>query len=316
MDFPTRNMYRSAVEDLAMGSNLSELEVARRAVQAGVEAAYKAPESDGRRADPGFHLCAGGRVEFETAIGFRAKPHVMLGRFYRALGIGGYVGAGVIVAALLLALPFIAHADANVDWIWLGILGTLGAVPALDAAVALVNQGFTYRFGATQLPGMELKDGVPKSLRTLVVVPVLLTTREALGELIERLEIHYLASQVGDLQFALLSDWTDASSETIKGDEELRGAAEKGIARLNHRHGPAPGATVSCYYTADACGMKVNADGSDGNANVASCTSSIGCYAALPTRLFYQPTATRRAFRRTSAMSSRSTQTLCFRATP
>lgn len=164
-----------------------------------------------------------------------------MGLFYRALGIGGYVGAGAVVAALLLALPIIAHAEANADWILLGLLGTLGAVPALDAAVALVNQGVTPRFGASQLPGMELRDGVPKSLRTLVVVPALLTTRETLDQLTGRLEIHYLASQVGDLQFALLSDWTDAPSETAEGDEELRLAAVDGIARLNRRHGPAPG---------------------------------------------------------------------------
>ena len=70
---------------------------------------------------------------------------------------------------------------------------------------------------------------------------MLLTTREALDQLIGRLEIHYLASQAGDLQFALLSDWTDAPSETAEGDEELLQAAVEGIARLNHRHGPAPG---------------------------------------------------------------------------
>ena len=151
MDFPTRNMYRTAIEELARGSNLSELEVARRAVQIGVQAPSDAAENDGRRADPGYHLCGGGRVEFEAAIGFRARPQLILGRFYRALGIGGYVGAGAAVAALLLALPIIAHAEANADWIWLGLLGTLGAVPALDAAVALVNQGVTHRFGATQL---------------------------------------------------------------------------------------------------------------------------------------------------------------------
>ena len=47
----------------------------------------------------------------------------------------------------------------------------------------------------------------------MVVVPALLTTRAALEEQIERLEIHYLASPDGDLYFALLSDWTDASTE-------------------------------------------------------------------------------------------------------
>ena len=102
-------------------------------------------------------------------------------------------------------------------------------------------------------------------------MPVLLTTREALDQLIGRLEIHYLASQVGDLQFALLSDWTDAPSETsrrrrgIHAGRALRDSfAGTGLRRE---------ATVSCCCTADAYGMRANADGSDGNASAVSCAS-------------------------------------------
>ncbi len=87
---------------------------------------------------------------------------------------------------------------------------------------------------------MELRDGVPASLRTIVVVPTLLTTRAELEEQIERLEVHYLASQDGDLRFALLSDWTDCATQNAPDDDELLGAAAEGIARLNRRHGPAP----------------------------------------------------------------------------
>ncbi|GAB7545838.1 hypothetical protein CS8_055210 [Cupriavidus sp. 8B] len=42
-------------------------------------------------------------------------------------------------------------------------------------ATALVNRAVTWRFGAKTLPGLELKSGVPHSLRTLVAVPTLLT---------------------------------------------------------------------------------------------------------------------------------------------
>ncbi len=242
MDFPTRNLYRTAVEELARGSGLSELEVARRAVLAGAQAASETFERDGRQADPGYYLCAGGRAEFEAAIGFRPRPLVVFGRFYRTLGIGGYIGAGVIVAALLLALPILFHVQTAPGWrIWLGVLGTLGAIPALDAAVALVNQGVTHRFGASLLPALELRAGVPKHLRTLVVVPTLLTTHEAVNAQIALLEIHHLASRAGDVQFALLSDWTDAASEEAEGDQALLRTAIDGVARLNQRHEPAPG---------------------------------------------------------------------------
>nr|WIE91350.1 glucoamylase family protein [Mesorhizobium sp. WSM4875] len=241
MDFPTRNLYRTAVEELARGSGLSELEIAHRAVLTGAQAESETLESDKRQTDPGYYLCAGGRVEFEAEVGFRPRPRLLFGRFYRTLGIGGYIGAGAIVAALLLAMPIVVHAQASPGWIWLGILGTLGAIPALDAAVALVNRELTHRFGPTQLPGLELGDGVPKRLRTLVVVPTLLTTREAVAAQVEQLEIHYFASVAGDIQFALLSDWEDAATETVEGDQELLQVAMEAIARLNQRHGQAPG---------------------------------------------------------------------------
>ena len=117
----------------------------------------------------------------------------------------------------------------------------LGLIPSIDAAMALVNRGVTRGFGATILPGLELRDGVPAHLRTVVAVPILLTTPAALEEQIERLEIHHLASPEGELHFALLSDWTDAATETVDGDDALLDAAAAGIARLNRRYGPAAG---------------------------------------------------------------------------
>ena len=73
MDFPTRNLYRSAIEELARGANRTELDVARAAVQAAKQAAcarMRAWRQD-RHGDPGYHLLAGGRRAFEAAIGFR-----------------------------------------------------------------------------------------------------------------------------------------------------------------------------------------------------------------------------------------------------
>jgi cyclic beta-1,2-glucan synthetase len=241
MDFPTRNLYRTAVEDLARGSGRSELDVARSAVLATGQAASAesgAGVTDARRRDPGYHLLAGGRQAFEASIGFRPPLHALLGRSSRALGIRGYVSAGVAVAAFLLALPLCVLAAAGqLDGAWLVLLGALGMIPAIDVAVALVNRGVTRWFGTALLPALELRKGVPSDLRTLIAVPTLLTTVEAIEKQIERLEIHYFSSPDGDLHFALLSDWSDADAEHVEGDEALLAAAAEGIARLNQRHG-------------------------------------------------------------------------------
>ncbi|MFI4936831.1 MAG: glycosyl transferase, partial [Caulobacterales bacterium] len=242
MDFPTRNLYRDAVEQLARGSRLTELEVA----QAAVETAARAPHPGGgveaaRRSDPGYCLVAGGRPAFERAIGFRAHPKAWPGRTYRALGIGGYVSLGALVAAVLLAVPLSIMAASGLRWPWVLALAVTGVVPAIDVAVALVNHIVTQGFRATLLPALELREGVPPHLRTLVAVPTLLTTRASVEEHIARLEIHYLASAQGDVHYALLSDWTDAPDEHAAGDDDLLKAAREGIERLNERHAPARG---------------------------------------------------------------------------
>ena len=145
----------------------------------------------------------------------------------------------MLLAAIVLSLPLLLLYARGLSRDCLALLALLGAIPAFDAAVALVNRAVMRGFSARTLPGLALRDGVPAPLRTLLVVPALLTTREAVEQQIERLEIHFLASTVGELYFALLSDWTDAPAESVAEDQILIDTAVAGIARLNRRHGPA-----------------------------------------------------------------------------
>jgi len=241
MDFPTRNLYRSAIEQLARGSKLSEIVIARRAVAAARRQPPDARAIDERRGDPGYYLIAGGRPEFEREIGFQRPSRAWLAALNRMFGIGGYVGAGALMSAIVLAIPLIALARIGIEGSWLGLLAALGVIPAIDTAVAFVNRGVSRGFGATRLPALALLTGVPSHLRTLVAMPTLLTSAAAIEEYIERLEIHHLASPERDLHFALLSDWADASAERADGDEALLALAAQGIDRLNRRYGPAPG---------------------------------------------------------------------------
>ncbi len=278
MDFPTRNLYRSAIEELARGSKLTELEIARAAL-AGAQAMPTATEAAWRRRsarerDPGYHLIAGGRRAFEATVGFRAPTAELAGSFQRHDRHRRLYRRRHHRRRDRSLLPLFALAGAGIGGGWLGLLALLGLIPAIDAAMALVNRGVTRGFGATILPGLELRDGVPAHLRTMVAVPILLTTQAALEEQIERLEIHHLASPEGELYFALLSDWTDAATETVEGDAR---APRRG--RRGHRPPESPLWTGSRRATASSCsiaggsGTQGRRSGSGGNASAASCTS-------------------------------------------
>ena len=243
MDFPTRDRYRHAVEDLSRRSPLSEVSVAERATKKSRQAARESTgttASDARRADPGYHLISGGRRAFEREIGYRVPLGQYLRRAYFAAAAPGYVGTILLVTAALLSVP-VALSIAAGEARWeLFALALLALLPASDVAVFVVNRDVTELVGPRRLPKLALEHGIPHDLHTLVAVPALLTNEEAVRELAERLEVHYLANADDELRFALLTDWEDAPEESAEGDEALFAQASAAIEDLNRRHGKLP----------------------------------------------------------------------------
>jgi len=244
MDFATRDAYRHAIEDLSRGSDHKEIEIAEHVVHR-IRRARTKPLGDGqpredRSTDPGYYLISAGRIAFEHELGFRVPWKTKLLRLYMRSAAASYLGTIALGTALLVALPLLHERTAGVAVWGLWLLGLLAAVPASDLAIALVNRFVTDLLGPRMLPRLELRGGVTEQLRTIVVVPTLLTNQHDIEQLVERLEVHYLANSEGDLRFALLTDWVDAATEGLPGDDELLATARDGIARLNKMHGPAP----------------------------------------------------------------------------
>lgn len=243
MDFPTRNLYRSAIEQLARGSKYSELDITDRALQAaqnGSSATTDSVEAE-RVGDPGYYLISKGRMALEQSIHFRPPARLQMSRTIIRLGIGGYVGAILLLTALLLTFAVSMLAVLGDTTPWLMLFAVIAFLPVTGAATAFIDRVITWGFGAMILPGLELKAGVPQSMRTLVTVPTLMTNEVDLLEQIERLEVHHLAGATGDLIFALLADGIDADQEVLEDDAHLLAVADEAIGELNRRYGPGPG---------------------------------------------------------------------------
>ena len=81
------------------------------------------------------------------------------------------------------------------------------------------------------LPRMDFSQGIPTQFRTLVVVPTMLTGPGNIAELIEALEVRFLANRDDNLHFALLTDFRDAPAESMPEDEALLRLAQQGNRR-------------------------------------------------------------------------------------
>src|SRR5512146_202144 len=93
----------------------------------------------------------------------------------------------------------------------------------------------SYLIPPRRLPRLEYET-VPPSARTMVVVPTMLDSVERVDDLVAHLEVQALGNVDPYIHFAILSDFRDATTETLPHDAEILEAARAGIAALNARH--------------------------------------------------------------------------------
>ena len=235
MDFATRDRYRHVVERVAKASRLSESDVARKAIQLAHEGAARTG-ADHRVAHVGFYLIDKGLPQLERAAQAQRSPVEALRRAAGRLPLFHYLGAiALLTLVLAAALTAKTRADGASDAVLVSI-GILAVLAASHFAVTLVNWLATLLATQHALPRMDFGAGIPAEFRALVVVPTLLSSDQGIEDLVEALEVRFLANQDENLHFGLLTDWRDAPAESLAEDAALLLLAARRIEELNRKY--------------------------------------------------------------------------------
>ena len=236
MDFASRDRYRHAVEDLAERTGGAQVRVALRTVESARRTAQQKGIGD-RAAHVGYHLIGPGRrgLELDVASRPRVAQRFRRGIFAHATaaylgGIGLLTGIGVFGAY--------AYAGAVGGTAMATAAALLALLPASELAVLLVQRVVAALVPPRRLPRLDFSDGIPDSARTMVVVPVLLGSVGEVERLLAHLEVQALGNLDPRIHFAILSDFKDAPTLAVAGDDEILAAAVAGIEALNRRHVP------------------------------------------------------------------------------
>ena len=239
MDFATRDGYRHAVERLAKAGAAPEVEVARKAIEL-AKAGNSSGDADARTAHVGYYLIGAGKRLLERAVLPGKSSALSLARFASGLPSWVYLGAVFAMTALFSGVT-LAKADGNgLSAPWLVAVVLLSLLAASQLAVSLANWLLAVLVMPRPLPRMDFSLGIAPGSRTLVAVPALLSSAKSVADLVDALEVRFLANQDANLRFALLTDFLDAPDETLPGDADLLRLAEQGIGALNAKHGAAP----------------------------------------------------------------------------
>jgi cyclic beta-1,2-glucan synthetase len=233
MSFATRDRYRHVVEMIARKSKSSEGEVASHAVGLARES-WKKQESHAGHV--GFYLIGDGRLTLEHAVSMRASMPGALRNICRQHSLLLYLGS-IVLASALISRIFTVKAQADgVHGAVLALCTIFSLIVASQFFITVVNWLVTKLAIPDLLPRMDLSQGISPDLRTLVVVPTMLTTEGSVAELLEAMEVRFLANSDDNVHFCLLSDFRDAAQEHMPEDETLLELAQSGIADLNKKY--------------------------------------------------------------------------------
>lgn len=230
MDFPSRDYYRHMIERLAQKYDTDEFNVAVKAIECARQNQDHFME---KFMHVGYYIADRGRVLLESRLTGKDSK---INEVFRNTVI--YFGS-ISLLTLSFWFVFLAGIWHTSDNPTIGSIipaALLSFLPVWSIAIGLVNWAVTRIYKPDFIPKLELKDGIPEEYRTMVVIPALLTDEKRVVELIEQMEVFYLANQEENLHFALIGDYKDGPEEHTKQDQGIIDTGKRLIEELNNRY--------------------------------------------------------------------------------
>jgi cyclic beta-1,2-glucan synthetase len=243
MDLFTRNYYRSKIEELASIYGVSELHIAREAVELAKQAYLGCAGSDyddeiKRTWHVGYYLIGKGIKSLENRQEKKKEFLPKVASLCKKNPGVFYLGSIALFTLLLVAIAvqYSILTTAMHVLLFFVLVGIVVLIPSSEIAVNAVNWIVCKALKPAIFPRLELKDGIPESMSTIVVVPSLLTDERRVKELLDNLESHYLSNREENLFFALIGAFRDSDDSYMKDDGKIIKAALSGVKELNSKY--------------------------------------------------------------------------------
>lgn len=230
MDFATRNRYRREIERIARRSQADELEIAARVVE------LSKNSNSEIQSHIGFFLLDDPHQTLETDFKYQPTFGETIRRTLKKYANFSYIGTIFIITALIVFFAALIVNRAGGNWGAIALTVLLAIVLAMTFAVSFINWLAMKIFTPTVLPKMDFSKGIPADAETIIIIPTMFGSFDAVREMFSRLEVHYLSNSGERTRYAILSDFNDADAEEKPTDAAILEFAEAELDALNRRH--------------------------------------------------------------------------------
>lgn len=241
MNSSSKGYYLMWIEKLAKKHEVSERHIAQIAINLASAAADQTEElqpldnKKSRRSHVGYYLVGEGVEVLEKALNTKEKlTWKITGRAKKYQG-KLYMSMIIFLLSLLIAVAVnytISQINVN-KWLFGLIVILVIFIPASEISIAITNWLVGKIKKPSFFPALELKEGIPDALSSMVVIPTLLNDENRVDEMLRNLEYHYLANKEKNLYFSLIGGFKDSACASSLTENPILMKAQKGISKLN-----------------------------------------------------------------------------------
>lgn len=224
-DYKTKTRYRSYIIKLAKKYNLSEVYVAKKAVECSKK--YKK--------HVGFFLIG----EYKYLLKKELKKPYIGDVIYNKIVEPSktFLYLSIII---LLSIEFTILVSYNL-FSFNSVVATVIAfvivfILSFEVAQKLVNYFFRKALYPEILPRFDFAKTVDENNVTYVVMPTIISSIEKLDQMIKKMEVTYLANRSDNMYYMLIGDCVSSNKETIDMDEKIINYAKIRLDELNKKY--------------------------------------------------------------------------------
>ena len=232
MDLESREYYRKNIEKIAKENKIKESYIAIKAIELSkrnLEYLYKN--------HVGYYLIDDGRKELNENLNIKLKGLDKLISLSKGKKLCSYILSILTLTIILeVALLYTIYSkDLNVVN-YKYIIGFFVLIfPISDLSITLINKLITLFIKPKFLPRIEIKS-ITEDYKTAIIVPTIINNVKRAKELVNSLEVYYLANKDKNLYFVLLGDFKDSKNKVLEEDKIISDVTINLIKNLNDKY--------------------------------------------------------------------------------
>ena len=225
MDQESKNYYKKIIEKLSKRTKISEIYISEKIIELCKE------QTDLRKRHVGYYLIDEGYIELINKL--LNKKIIKKSLKYRTrLYISSFFAISLFIDFWFSILIYIKYLNMCLTFGF----SVLSFIPISEIVIRTINYGLSKLKKPTFIPKLDFEKSIPPDKKTFVIIPTILNSQDKVKEMINKLEVYFLANPQENIYFALLGDVTESTQEKNEMDQKLIESGLEETKKLNEKY--------------------------------------------------------------------------------